>query len=219
MNPKLVSIGLTILSATLHAQTFVVNNLDESNTLWLTVSRNLWLASSFTTGSEDATFEAVTAPMGAFNLVDNAFVSLYSNSNSNQPNRRIAALPTSERVPGVGGVGGRRFTPNGDVELDPMTTYWIVFGVNQGGEGGGFNVSYTDSADEESDAGWEIGRAVSGVARSEMVSTWATFGNGAYRFGIEIIPEPQTYALGVGLLLIAFVALRRFANFKTDFQN
>lgn len=194
------------------AQTFVVNNLDETP-METTNDVQSWSASSFRTGSAAHTLDGLIARLSGFDG-GNEFISIYNNSPTNSPGSEV--LTFQDNPENLGTNQRFRLIPDSRFELAADTTYWVVFGAIGDGDEHYFDNFWTASTNQTGDAGWSIG---DNLANSfDQGGEWIVGPSGAKQLGIEasIVPEPSTSAFAIAFMLMGFVA---FWRRRMDNQN
>lgn len=200
------------------AQTLVgVSNLDSGGSQILRVDRETWRASPFTTSSNRTMVSELIVRIEDFNGGDE-FISLYNDHETeNQPGSQIGTFQDNPQD--LGSNDQFRFSPEGNIALNANTRYWLVFGNNHADTGGEFEYRVWGGGSSDFNGQWstEDTRAQS----ADLGGTWNAVTNfgGPYRFSImAIVPEPSTYALAIGLMLIGFIAFRRM-HFAKHFHK
>lgn len=218
-----------LLTGNVRAQTFVVSNLDEANSLnSVVVQDNQSRATSFTTGSYPHQLQSVVIDFAGVNTFhgQGQIVALHEDSVSGTaPGSLIYAFPdpSSEGLD----FGQLRFTPlsTNDPEssrLEANTRYWLVFGtaIAPAGVNTSFILDTTTSSAQTGQ--WDIRN--NHLFSSNQGSSWgnAPGATRALQFGIEalIIPEPSEYLLASALSIAFFILTkRRKSNRSLSLQN
>ncbi len=189
------------------AQSYVVSNLDLSNTNQTTVSDNAWGATSFTTDAGSYQFNSMTARFrGSLDVTDSTYTVRLFRDLGGVPGTPITALQTPNPTVAKGSFSELTWTPQSPQTLSPLTTYWFVFGGTTGGA-----VNTTNSPAQTGQ--WTIGDFVS---FSNNDTTYSSTPNGiSLQFGINATPtasgspaapEPSSVALIVLPVVGAIVA-------------
>lgn len=202
-----VSIAGAMAAISMSAQVSV-SNLDEAFTWAEELNSTDWVANAFTTDATNSSYELVSVTLtiaGADNNSGNFFVALFSDD-SGQPDSSMQIL-SGEANPETG--GDYTYTPSSTVTLLPSTTYHLVTGVSSGA--GAYRWGYTNSSSETNSGGitWTI--ADLGSESSDSGSSWVTSVAAVQMFSVTVspVPEPQTYAVWLGVISLGWVVLRR----------
>ena len=223
-----IIVGLAILTSnSLHAQTFFVSSISAGGGDAADARHDRWYATSFTTASQPARVDSMTAVIrlydGSTMTGFDEFISIYSNSVSNSPDTTGTAIGTFQDNPSQVPISSFAFTPDGTINLEADTTYWMVFGLNVDDPAdpnlGNYLFEHNwrqANANDEGDAGWSIGDRV--WRSTDQGSSWQNAWAGASAFRIDgtIIPEPSEYAFAIGIGLIAFATFRRIRISQTS---
>jgi PEP-CTERM motif len=216
LNPsaRLVSLallGLAMLPHTVHAQTFISNDLGQSsatNGSGTNLNDTQTKAYGFTTSATAGfTFTSVTIALsrnsGSANTISGG---LYANNAGNPSSTQLVAF--DEVSVTTSAVNYRTLTPLSSFQLSPGTTYWVRF------------FSTTAGAGTQWDAVPSTQPTASGEASSQVTpigyrnsnnsgGTWGTSGlTNSVTITLATVPEPGTLAL-LALGIVGGVVARR----------
>lgn len=149
-----------------------------------------WQAQAFTTGPEhfDLT-DFILSLSGFSDAADHFFVSVYSDGEAGTPQHRLAKLtPAAADIEGPGNyLFSVADTP---IVLKPLTTYWIVAGIDDQPAAGSYSWAWTASLGADSGArpGWSVASDYAyGTLSGPGPRSWTreVFADSPYKFEVR----------------------------------
>lgn len=163
---------------------------------------------TFTTGSSASTLDSITLSFNDGSYSANVFqLSLWSD-NSGSLGSQIEIL-SGEANPRIGST--YTYTSGASTALAANTTYWWV--ATNTSNGAIFELNYTSDTSEDpgAAAGWSIGDVRHTGSSNDGSINFSTTG-APFQFSVAAtlaVPEPSTYALLAGLMVLGICVWRR----------
>lgn len=194
-----------LLSTSIHAAV-IFDNLEPPGSSQ-SIASSSWVGQSFVVDANNYTLTSVVFPMlDAFDSGGNFFVRIYDATGpSSAPGTSLAELIGSANPASA---GNYIYLPDGTVNLNANTTYYVVLGVSSGS--GHYLWRYEFPA-----ATIETGSAVGYSFSAAPGTSWtAPVNDGVvYNMQVNAVPEPVNVALGIfGLLFSGILSFRWWNN-------
>ena len=185
------------------SQTVIVDNLSQAIQDYGAVTSTTWVANQFTTDNQSYDLTSVRLNLRtAFNTAGNFIVQIWDDNLTTGPGNLLLTLSGSSNPASA---GLYTYIPLTTVTLNPATSYWIAAGVSSGNGIYGWNSTSTSAANGLGSVG---GFSVS----FDGGATWNGSDPSAHQmFSVSgfSVPEPRSYALTAGAVLLGFAAWRR----------
>lgn len=175
-------------------------------------------AIGFTLGSNAYTLTSVTLRLdNVTGATDAPSISIYTNNGSNLPGVQVGSYLTNPGIFNGGTNSNYVFTPSGTITFAANTSYFLVVQQLTSGVVGGTDVSFnwlngSPTVVPTGIATGNIARTTSSSVVSPNPSGW-TLNSGAYNWfqidGVTAVPEPSTYGIAFGVVLLGLIVMRR----------